>query len=308
MSIRFHAAKHEKPVEARLKVFDPAETRHPSRLRVGQWLGRYRLQRRLGAGGFATVYAAFDTIEKRRVAIKVPDTQPAGDQTMEDVRREVRIMGSLRHPHILPLESARSIEGRFVMVFPLGSETLADRFGRRLGRATAAEFARQMVSAVAYAHQRSVLHRDVKPENFILFPENHLCLTDFGLARLERGRHAESASGTLGYIAPEQAMGKPSFRSDVFSLGLVIYRMLSGELPEYPFAPPLPGFNRLRRGLSRDFVAWIRKSIDPIPSRRFRDAVAMHNALGRIRSLTSESRAAARTAGSRRRDSGRQAA
>ncbi len=84
-------------------------------------------------------------------------------------------------------------------------------------------------------------------------------------------------------MSPEQAMGHPSYRSDVFSLGLVIYRMLSGELPCYPFRTPLPGFNRLRRGLSKDFVALIRKSIDPEPNRRFRDAVAMNNAMKKIR-------------------------
>jgi serine/threonine-protein kinase len=109
-----------------------------------------------------------------------------------------------------------------------------------------------------------------------------LQLTDFGLARFQRHAHNASGSGTVGYMSPEQAMGQPSFRSDVFSLGLVIYRTLAGEIPEYPFES-LPGFHRLRRGLSQDLVALIRKAIDPAPRRRFRDAVAMHNALLKIR-------------------------
>ena len=276
-------------VEASLKIFVSRGRDTPRTLRIGSRLDRYRLQHRLGEGGFATVYAAFDTVEKRKVALKIPDGRyVANTQSLEDVWREVRIMGSLEHPNILPLQDAQLIDGHFVMVFPLGTETLADRMTRRLSRGTAVDYVRQMVSAVAYAHAQDVLHRDIKPENFILFPGNELCLTDFGLARIERGRHDESASGTLGFIAPEQAMGRPTLRSDVFSLGLVIYRMLAGELPEYPFEPPLPGFNRLRRGLSRDFVSLIRKAIDPIPSRRFRDAVAMDNALKRIRSLNSE--------------------
>ncbi len=128
-----------------------------------------------------------------------------------------------------------------------------------------------------------MLHRDIKPENFILFPGQEIRLTDFGLARIGKGGHDASASGTLGYMAPEQAMGRPSYRSDVFSLGLVIYRMLAGEVPEYPFQPPLPGYNKLRRGLSTDFVALIRKAIEPSPSKRFRDAVAMCNAMSKIR-------------------------
>ena len=91
-----------------------------------------------------------------------------------------------------------------------------------------------------------------------MFPGQEIQLTDFGLARIETRGQDVSASGTLGYMAPEQAMGHPTYRSDVFSLGLVIYRMLAGELPMYPFQGPLPGFNRLRRGLSKDLVALIR--------------------------------------------------
>jgi len=259
------------------------------RLRVGQRLDKYRLVKRLGEGGFATVFHAHDTIEDRQVALKIPDARYVENtQSIEDMQREVRIMAGLDHPGVLPLKDARFIEGYFVMVFPLGDETLAERFTRRMARATSIGYVRQMVNAISYAHENRVLHRDIKPENFILFPGNRLCLTDFGLARIEHGRHGISASGTLGYIAPEQAMGKPTYRSDVFSLGLVVYRMLSGELPEYPFEPPLPSYNKLRRGLHQDFVDWVRKAIDPKPNRRFRDGVAMKNALDRIRTVITD--------------------
>ncbi len=192
-------------------------------------------------------------------------------------------MARLEHQNVLPLKDARFIDGHFVMAFPLGDESLSDRLCRRLARATAVDYAVQMISAVGYAHDKKVLHRDIKPENFIVFPDQEIRLTDFGLARIELGGHDVSASGTLGYMAPEQAMGRPGYRSDVFSLGLVIYRMLSGEVPEYPFEAPLPGFNKLRRGLSSEFVALIRKAIDPVPSKRFRDAMAMNNAMSKIR-------------------------
>jgi serine/threonine protein kinase len=269
-------------VAASLKILR-GELDEPRSLRIGQRLDKYRLLKRMGEGGFATVFSAQDMIVDRKVALKIPDPQHLGQtSSLEDLQREVRIMARLNHPGILPLRDARFINGHFVMVFPLGEETLEDRLTRRMSRATAVHYVAQMVSALAYAHEQSVLHRDIKPENFVLFPDRTIQLSDFGLARIERGGHDVSASGTIGYMSPEQAMGRPSYRSDVFSLGLVIYRILAGEIPEYPFES-LPGFNRLRRGLSQEFVALIRKSIDPSPRKRFRDAVAMQNALSKIR-------------------------
>ncbi len=270
------------PVPTSLKLF-AGENADRSPLRVGCRLGKYRIHKRLGEGGFATVYAAQDLIEDRKVALKIPDCRYlANSQSLDDMHREVRIMAQLDHPCILPLKDARFIGGHFVMVFPLGEETLADRMTRRIARATAIDLIVQMISAVAYAHERNVLHRDIKPDNFILFANQTIQLTDFGLARIERGVHEISASGTVGYVSPEQAMGKPNYRSDVFSLGLVIYRLLAGAVPEYPFTT-FPGYNKLRRGLSQDFLAIIRKAIEPSPNKRFRDAVAMSNAMDRIR-------------------------
>lgn len=265
-----------------LKIFC-GDADDSSVLRVGSRLDKYRILRRLGEGGFATVFAAQDLVEDRKVALKIPDNRHLSNtQTLDDLHREVRIMARLDHPGVLPLKDARFINGHFVMVFPMGEESLADRLERRIARTTLMDYIVQMIEAVAYAHEQKVLHRDIKPDNFILFENQVIQLTDFGLARVERGSHEVSASGTLGYIAPEQAMGKPTFRSDVFSLGLVVYRALAGEIPEYPFET-LPSFNRFRRGLSQDFVALIRKAIDPAPKNRFRDAVAMSNALSKIR-------------------------
>jgi len=109
-------------------------------------------------------------------------------------------------------------------------------------------------------------------------------LADFGIARLaiRRTLHA-SGSGTLGYMAPEQAMGKPSYRSDVFAMGLLLYRMLTGHVPEYPFAWPPPGLARLRRKAHPDLIALIRKALEVSPRRRFRDADALYRAYRQIR-------------------------
>jgi serine/threonine-protein kinase len=260
------------------------QTSAATNIRVGSRLGKYRIQRKLGEGGFATVYAATDTVEGRQVAIKIPDDRYISNaQSLDDLHREVRIMARLDHPGILQLKDARAINDRFLMVFPLGEESLADRLCRRMSRVLIVDYLVQMVDAVAYAHERRVLHRDIKPENFILFPDRVIRLTDFGLARIQTGAVHVSASGTLGYMAPEQAMGHPNFRSDVFALGLVLYRLLSGVLPEYPFQAPLPGYSRLRRGVAPELVTLIRKAIDPAPRKRFRDAVAMNNALAKIR-------------------------
>jgi len=273
-----------------LRLFD-AETETTKSLRIGARLDKYRIAARLGEGGFATVYAAYDVIEDRRVALKIPDNRyMENSQSVEDLEREVRLMSKLDHPGIVRLKDARIIEGHFVMVFPLGAESLADRLTRRIARTTAVDFSLQMIDAVAHAHESRILHRDIKPENFILFPGQVIQLTDFGLARVQTRVKRVSASGTLGFMAPEQAMGHPGYRSDVFSLGLVIYRLLSGELPDYPFEAPLPGFQKLRKGLSTEFVDLVCKAIDPNPKKRFRDAVAMRNAVLRIRYLMSDRR------------------
>lgn len=254
------------------------------RLRSGSRLDKYRIIELLGHGGFSTVYSAFDTLEGRRVALKLPHEIYWSDpDSRESLLREVRMNVRLDHPNILPLKSANELEGRLILVFPLGEETLSARLGRRMARSTAVELAHQMAAAVAHAHENRILHCDIKPENFILFSGPTVRLTDFGLARVARPSMFASGSGTVGYMAPEQAMGRPTYRSDVFSLGLVLYRMFSGRLPHWPFQSPLPGDRRLRRFLHPDLVALLRKAIDPTPKRRFRDAVAMRNALARIR-------------------------
>src|SRR5690606_36135308 len=135
----------------------------------------------------------------------------------------------------------------FVIAVPLGKGSLADRMRKRMSMETFLDYARQMLSAVAHAHRHRIVHCDVKPENFLLFPDGRLRLADFGIAKIAQRTLRGSGSGTIGYIAPEQAMVRPSFRSDVFSLGLILWQMLTGELPEYPFTWPLPGLQRLRR-------------------------------------------------------------
>ena len=250
--------------------------------RSKQKLGKYRIERRLADGGFAAVYQAYDMIEGIRVALKIPHTAALDAAVLEDFRKEVRLTARLDHPHILPLKNASFIDGNFVLVFPLGEQSLADRLRSRMSLHTTVDFSSQMIDAVAYAHRQRIIHCDIKPENFILFAGHRLRLPDFGIARIAMRTVRASGSGTIGFIAPEQAMGKPSLRSDVFSLGLILYRMFSGTLPEWPFVWPPEGHARLRGRVHPELIAVLRKAIELSPRKRFRDAEQMRSAFERI--------------------------
>ncbi|MDH3645264.1 MAG: serine/threonine-protein kinase [Gammaproteobacteria bacterium] len=244
-------------------------------LKRRQKLGKYRIEKRLAVTNFASVYEAYDTILGVRVALKIPHKPQLGEKFPEEFRKEGRVAAKLDHPHILPIKDAGIIDGHFVIVSPLGVGTLADRIGYRLATDKILDLCAQMLEAVAHAHGLRVIHCDIKPENFILFPDNELRLADFGIAKIALRTVKASGSGTLGYLAPEQAMGRPGYRSDVFSLGLIIYRMLAGKLPEWPFTWPGPGYDKLRQRVPAEFVAFVRKSVDVTPSRRFANAATM---------------------------------
>ncbi len=245
--------------------------------RVRQKVGKYRIERRLGEGGFAIVYQAMDTIEGLRVALKVPHPKLVNPDVLRDFRNEVRLTAKLDHPNILPLKDANFIGDQFVIVFHLGEKTLSERLRSRMSLETALDFSEQMLEAVAYAHRMKVIHCDVNPDNLLIFPGNHLRLADFGIAKVAQKTIQGSGTGTVGYMAPEQAMGKPSLKSDVFSLGLIMYRMLTGGRPEWPYDWPPPGYQQLRRKAHPDLIAFLRRGTDPNPRKRFRDADQMLN-------------------------------
>lgn len=243
--------------------------------KIRQTFGKYRIERRIAEGGFAVVYQAYDKIEGIRVALKIPYNHLLNSDVLDFFRKEVRLAASLRHPNVLQLKNAEFIDDHFVLAYPLADESLADRLHRRLAAKTAVDYASQLLAAVASAHRARVIHCDIKPENLLLFPQNQLVLSDFGIARVALRTVRGSGSGTVGYIAPEQAMGRPSFRSDVFSSGLILFRMFGGQLPEWPFAWPPPGSERLRSRLPVEAIDLIRRAIEPDPRKRFRDAIQM---------------------------------
>lgn len=249
-----------------------------------QRFGKYRIRRRIADGGFARVYEATDTVEGVPVALKVPHRHLQTAELLSRVRREVRLVATLDHPNILPLKNAEEIEGHLVIVTPLGEETLATRLQRRLSTRQAIDYLGQLLDALAHAHARDIIHCDVKPENVILFEDGRLRLADFGIAKIDyQTRTMASGAGSIGFIAPEQALGKPCLASDVFSVSLVAYRMISGQLPTWPYEWPPPGIERLRRSVRPSLIEWIQRGMAVDKRKRFQDAERMRDAFERIR-------------------------
>lgn len=253
-------------------------------LRARQKLGKYRIERRLANGPRAAVYQAYDTIHGVKMALKIPHPAVMDEAFLDEFRREARVSVRMEHPNVLPIQNACFIDDLFVIAMPLGHETLADRMTRRMSTTLALDFTRQALAALAHAHSRRIIHCDVKPENFIIFDDNRLKLTDFGFSKIAlRSIRKASGSGTVGYLAPEQALGRPMFQSDVFALGLLIYEMFSGALPEWPYKWPPPGYARIRSKLRPKVLTWLRRSMEFRPQDRYRNAVTMERAFNKIR-------------------------
>ena len=202
---------------------------------------RYRIERELGAGGMATVYLAQDLKHDRKVAVKVLRPELAAVLGAERFLAEIKITARLDHPHVLTLIDSGAADGFLYYVLPfVRGESLRDKLNRekQLGLEEALHITRQVASALDYAHRQGVIHRDIKPEN-ILIQEGEAMLTDFGiaLAVTEAGGNRLTepglSLGTPQYMSPEQATGDRQLdaRSDVYSLGAVLYEMLAGEPP-----------------------------------------------------------------------------
>lgn len=251
--------------------------------RVGSRLGKYRLDRRIGVGGFANVYAATDTLLGIKVALKIPIPSMVSAELIDEFRREARTTMQLEHPAILPIRDASFIGDYFVIVSPLAIQTLDDRLKKRIGFEAAFEMLSELIGGVAFAHSMGVIHCDIKPDNVMMFDDNQIRLGDFGIAKAAMKTISGSGTGTIGHMAPEQAMGRPSARSDVFSIGLIAYRMFSGAWPEYPYEWPQPGNANLRRKAHGELIKIIQRSLDIKPRNRYRDAVELETAWEAVR-------------------------
>jgi serine/threonine-protein kinase len=213
----------------------------------GQIIGKYKIVSTIGSGGFGTVYLAEDTWIDKKVALKVPHKQGVD---FSELLREPRLLATLSHPNIVSILTAEKQDNVFFIVMEyVPGEALEDVIVREgaLELATALDYTCQIANAVDHAHRQNVLHRDLRPSNVLVTDSGLLKVADFGTSRfLEIAAHGTTVIGSPPYMAPEQFHGKAVFASDLYSIGVTMYQMLTGELP---YDTPSPAdLDRLMRG------------------------------------------------------------
>jgi serine/threonine protein kinase len=198
----------------------------------GQVIGKYRIVATLGSGGFGTVYRAEDTWINKTVAIKVPHKQGVD---FGELLREPRLLATLNHPNIVTILTAEKQEQVFFIVMEfVPGETLESIVARdgALDLARALDYTCQICNAVDHAHRHGVLHRDLRPSNVLVSDSGLVKVADFGTSRfLEIAAHGTTIIGSPPYMAPEQFHGKAVFASDIYSVGVTMFQMLTGDLP-----------------------------------------------------------------------------
>ena len=270
---------------------------------IGSLLGgRYRLDAQIGRGGMSAVYRAFDIVLERPVAIKVMHREIASDSDqLERFRREARSVARLSHPHIVtvidageePADDGSSTP--YIVLEYVDGETLKQLIRRQgpLDSPQAIAYAIELTRALGAAHERMIVHRDVKPQNVLIGDEGGAKITDFGIARTlsEEGLTMDGrVLGTTDYVSPEQALGQPvTGQSDLYSLGIVLYEMLTGEVPftgETPVAVAMrhvreqvPDVQRLRPDVSAATASVIDRAVAKDLDWRYPDADSMAAAL-----------------------------
>ncbi len=261
--------------------------------------GRYRIVRKLGTGGMANVYLAEDQELGRSVAIKILDDRHAADeQFVERFRREAKNAASLSHPNIVAVYDRGEAEGTYYIAMEyLDGRTLKEllvRFGTPPVK-IAIGYTRQVLSALAFAHKYGLVHRDIKPHNVLVDSGGHVKVTDFGIARSEASQMTEAGSiiGTAQYLSPEQARGAPvDQRSDIYSVGVLLYELLTGAVPftgdtpveiamKHLSAVPEPP-SKKRPDVPRGLDLAVVRALAKDPEDRFQSAEEMDAELARI--------------------------
>jgi tetratricopeptide (TPR) repeat protein/tRNA A-37 threonylcarbamoyl transferase component Bud32 len=278
--------------------------------------GRYEIDREIGQGAFATVYLARDLRHERRVAFKVLNADPDSETSELRFLREIRLLARLQHPNILPLIDSGHVGTTLYYVMPyVSGETLRGRMNRerQLPLDAAVEIARAVADGLVHAHGQGVIHRDIKPEN-ILLSAGHPIIADFGVARAldvagvrQLTRTGLGSPGTPAYMSPEQMLAAQEVdaRSDLYSLGCVLYEMLTGRPPfagkegfvkRFTEPPPMP--SAIRRDVPQELDAVIGKVMAREPADRYSSAADLARAL--LPSRASGAPAAAEAAPSKR--------
>src|SRR4051794_6182514 len=261
--------------------------------------GRYMVRRKLGSGGMADVYLAEDQELGRRVALKLlNDRHAADDQFVERFRREAQSAAGLNHPNIVSIFDRGQAEGTYYIAMEyLEGRTLKELLVRNgpTPIPIAIDYARQILGALSFAHRNGIIHRDIKPHNIVVGSDGRLKVTDFGIARSGASQMTEAGSivGTAQYLSPEQARGAPvDPRSDIYSLGIVLYEMLTGHVPftgdtavEIAMKPlsevPDPP-SKLRSDVPHDLDAVVMRALAKDPEQRYGSAEEMDADLARV--------------------------
>ena len=259
---------------------------------------RYVLERELGHGGMATVYLARDLKHKRPVALKVLRPELAASLGPERFQREIEFAARLQHPYILTVLDSGDAAGHLWFTMPyVEGESLRTRVARegQLSIEAALRIASEAAQALQYAHEHGVIHRDIKPENLLLTTDGNTLVADFGIARALGGEEHLTRTGmtvgTPAYMSPEQASGDKGVdaRTDIYSLGAVLYEMLAGEPPFTGptaqaiflkrFAEPAPSVRRTRPTVPESVDQAIQQALAPVPADRFATAAQFAQAL-----------------------------
>jgi serine/threonine protein kinase len=253
----------------------------------GSKLGRYELRFRVAQGGMSEVYLGYDRRVRRYVAIKV--LYGSNEPFVRRFEREALAIGALAHEHILPLYDFGEQRPWYYLVMPfVEGGTLRDYLARRerLTLEEAGSFLEQIASALQHAHDQGVLHRDVKPSNILLRPDGHAYLADFGLAKAKLDAaslsHSGEMIGTPEYMAPEQSNGQNDQRSDIYSLGVILYQMLTGRVPftadtpvgvtlKHLQTPPLPP-SQFNSDIPLAIEEVILTALAKVPEERYQEA------------------------------------
>lgn len=260
---------------------------------IGQQLGKYRLIRLLGTGGFAEVYLGEHLRLGTQVAIKVLHTSLEQDD-VEGFLREAQMVAHLRHPHIVRVFDF-DVEGRtpFLVMDYLPNGNVRGLYpkGTLLPMPTIISYVKQVASALQYAHDEKLIHRDIKPENMLLDRDNTIALSDFGIAIMSqssRYHNPQEVAGTAAYMAPEQFQGQPRRASDQYALGIVVYEWLSGDRPfhgsfteiasQHLFVPP-PSLHEKIPTISLAIEQVVLTALEKEPQKRFASVQAFATAL-----------------------------
>jgi serine/threonine-protein kinase len=265
---------------------------------IGQNIGKYRVEDRVGRGGMGTVYRAIDETLHREVAIKVLNAELNDPEIAKRFRAEAITVARLSHPGIATIYELFQHDGQWLMVMEFVRGETLERLVERMGALSpqrAAELCMQSLAALAHAHSMGVVHRDLKPANLMITETGSVKIMDFGIARVAGTEHLTSAGymmGTPAYMAPEQVMGHEiDARADLYAMGVVFYRLTTSRLPfkgETPFAMAQSQVNDLPTpvGLMRsDLPAWVEqivaRALAKAPELRFQSAVEFHEAFAR---------------------------